>query len=75
METDDRNELERQLGELDAEIRELRLWQAFWADRASDKHVSEPVGAVDKGLIGNIAAHLQAAESVREWIAQRLETF
>ena len=65
---DERQELEAQRAELDAEMREVRRWIDFWSDRFSHSHVGQPIGATEKSLISALDSLLEQLRAVREWI-------
>jgi hypothetical protein len=72
MTQDERQELEAQRAELDAEMREVRRWIDFWSDRFSHSHVGQPIGTTEKSLISELDALLQNLRAVREWIDRHL---
>jgi len=72
MTQDERQELEAQRAELDAEMRETRRWIDFWSDRFSHSHVGQPIGTTEKSLISELDALLQNLLAVREWIDRHL---
>lgn len=72
MNRDERQELETQRAELDAEMREVRRWIDFWSDRFSHSHVGQPIGATEKSLISELDSLLEQLRAVREWVDAHL---